>query len=175
MIAVHQYECEICHKRSDDRETILACEARGVEKPIVKVGDIVFMGAGFGWFDGDPAWVNNPDVRGPGGRNGDLTVKPKPCPKGDSNCFDSCCNFRFYYVVTAIDTVKDHGGFGYQSPGHRTRYHVETLAMTGRQGHRGPKFTFASDHVRPKVVKDPPEAVVRASKKLIGHVAEHLF
>lgn len=160
MKAFTTYECEICGEQFVSMKKVEACEAQGVDDAIVKVGDIVFMRASYGWFDGDPAWVSNPDVRPNGGGP---TAKPR-CPQGDTNCLDECCCFKFYYVVTAVD-----------AEGHRRRYHVETLAMTGAQGHRGPGFTFGEHHVRPKLVDAPPTKVVKSSKALLGHKAKYLF
>ena len=158
-----RYSCEICGSGFDTADAAQACEAQGVDAPVVGVGDIVFLRAGYGWYDGDPAWVSNPGVKPWSRKN--------KCPNGYSNCFSECCTYRFYYVVTAIDTADKH----YESPGHRTRYHVETLAMTGKQGHRGPGYTFNEDHIKPVLVLDPPPEVVEQGRALIGHRAKFLF
>jgi len=127
------YECEICGFESVDPEQVRACEARGAPVPLVAVGDIVLAKGGFGWFDGDSAWVSNPAAkkRKVNGR----------CPvTGDGNCFGLCCCFRFYYVVTLIDRDPDIGGR------HRLRYHLWTKAMTGKQGYEcGVGFKGFSD------------------------------
>lgn len=164
------YACGICEREFDSPEKASACEARGVDKPIVQVGDIVFLKAGYGWYDGDEAWVSNPETRmnmNGTGLSAHAVPAPKPCPKRESNCFSDCCTFKFYYVITAIDQDD-------RDP-HRTRYHAETLAMTGKQGHRGPGYTYNQHHMTPELVKQPPPEVVKQSKALIGHKAKYLF
>lgn len=149
------YQCDLCRRVYETAAEAKACEARGVDASIVRVGDIVFVYHCFGWYDGEASWVSNPDVF--------LKRNGAKCPKGSSNCFGSCCNFRFYYVVTAIDFE-----------GHRTRYHLVTLAMTGKNGHRG-GYTFNAGHFVPEKVKNPPAVVVETAKKLIGQKRENLL
>jgi hypothetical protein len=124
------FACDICDAEYDNEAGALACEARGKPNLIVAVGDIVFGSAGFGWFDGDKKWVSNPTV----------SLKRK-CPKGDGNCFDDCCTYRFYYVVSAIDVDPEDS--------HRPRYHLITGAMLKdyRVG-----YTFNTGHVTPRKV-----------------------
>lgn len=172
--AITRYICRFCGEEYDNESAADKCEAQGVDEAIVQVGDIVTLGKGFGWYDGDERWVTNPEVRmnmhGTGLSSHQVPPK-KPCPKRSSNCFDSCCCFEFYYVVTRIDTSQDHSS----DPGHRCRYHVETLAMSGKNGYRGPGYTFNEGHHLPVLVKNPPAIVVEQSKALIGHKAKHLF
>jgi len=68
-------------------------------------------------------------------------------------------------MITHID--------GDENNGHRPRYHVETKAMTGQQGHRG-GYTFDIHHSTPKIVENPPQIVVDESKELLGHAFKHL-
>jgi hypothetical protein len=143
------YVCPICEKGYPTREEAARCAARGKEKPIVKVGDIVLARAGFGWFDGSRDWVKNPDV--------------KKHPE-HGNCFGECCTMTFYYVVTAIDD--------YEGDPHRIRYHLLTGAMSEEQGHRQ-RWTTVDGHYKPRRVKDPPDKVLAESKKFIGSKADN--
>lgn len=147
------YVCEGCGVEYDNPTTARKCEATDPGKRLVEVGDIVFGSAGFGWYDGDKRWVSNPDI----------LVKPKCQHKDGRNCFDDCCTYRFYYVVTTIDVEK-----------HRIRYHLETNAMEGQQGHRG-GYTYNIHHITPTKVKNPPAFVVKDSKALIGRTRKGLL
>jgi hypothetical protein len=147
MKQIIKYACGICDENYDTSVEAEQCEAKGLDAPVAEVGDIVFLRAGFGWFDGDVRWVLNPDVL-------ERVKKIRPNPHG--NCFSDCCTYKFYYVITAIDNYY-----------HRRRYHVKTKAMTGEQGYRG-GYTFAGDHVKPIVVKEPPRFIIEDSKDLIG-------
>ncbi len=151
---IEQHSCDICGTVYDTLEEAQKCEAKGLRKPSVQVGDIVFGTAGFGWYDGDRGWISNPDV----------PVRQKPCPNGDGNCFSECCTYRFYYVVTAIDLDDS----GHLDSLHDRRYHLFTRAMT--KGYRC-GYTFDQHHVKPKKVADPPLDVVETSKALIGQKA----
>lgn len=139
-----QYQCEICNKFYNTPELALACEASS-ETPIVNVGDIVFLVAGFTWFTGDINWVSNPtvDLRG---------------IASHGNCFSDCCTYKFYYVVTAITNEK------WPNP-HKLHYHVVTNAMIDNGYHSG--FTTVN-HYKPKLVENPPLLVVEESKQFIG-------
>lgn len=164
MIVETVYRCGVCRKPFSRRADALVCENKGVEKAVADVGDIVFATCGFGWFDGDKAWVSNPQVR----RFAHYTPHPvrKPCPRGDRNCFAECCCYKFFYVVTAID-LDDQDD-------HRIRYHLFTLAMTGKNGHAN-GYTFNEGHFTPEKVAKPPVAVLKASKKLIGKKSRRLL
>ena len=149
---VPTYKCDICGRTFPSKAAAVACEAYGRPKPSLQVGDIVFARSGFGWYDGDRAWVSNPTVQG----------NPK-----HGNCFAACCTYRFYYVVTAIDTDTQPGS-------HRIRYHLVTNAMDGRSGYRS-GYTFDSGHHSPTRVPQPPRQIVKESKALIGLKASHLL
>lgn len=142
------YQCEFCGAIDADRKKVEACEAEGREAPIVAVGDVVTIKSGYRWFDGDRAWIVNPDVVLGGN-------------KSHGNCFDSCCCYQFYYVVTAIEPDKRDG--------HKIRYHVRTLAVGQERGWTG------SGHRPPRKVADPPTKVVEASLALIGETYEQLL
>jgi hypothetical protein len=153
------FQCPVCKTDYSTRQEAEACLSRGVDSPIVKVGDIVILQYGYGWFDGDIRWVINPEVR----VNPGLEPSPRvrPCPKKKGNCFDSCCTMGFYYVVAAIDLS-----------GHRTRYHALTKALSGKIRPAG-GWTFNTGHVRPQLVKRPKRFLVKDSADLIGQKAGH--
>jgi hypothetical protein len=154
MKTITEYQCEICEGRFPTGVQAAACERVGFT-PLHQVGEIVFAKGGFGWYDGQENWISNPGVS----REGE-------CPNGNSNCFEDCCCFRFYYVITFID--KD------ERDGHRPRYHVATMAMTGKQGYRG-GYTYDTGHEYIKVIKNPPATVLEESKSLIGTKMSHLL
>lgn len=160
------FKCSICGETYDARENALACEDQGIIDPApdINVGDIVLARAGFCWFDGDPAWVSNPEV-------GTMEVGKIPsalklterrlCPHGDGNCFSPCCTYSFYYVVTAKESVGSA-----REGAHRLVLHLETKAML--DGYRG-GWTVPKTHYTPIRVENPPEVVIESSKELIGH------
>lgn len=153
MRAITRYACGVCGKEHDSITEATACEKQKQPKAMAAVGDIVTVGAGYTWFDGDKRWISNPDV--------------KPQAKHRSrNCFSSCCTMAFFYVVTAIDIEPGNS--------HRRRYHIATNAMSGKQGHTG-GYTFDTGHVSLKRVKVPPPFVLADSKKLIGKKAKGLL
>lgn len=69
--------CLICGKQYGSEREAVICETQPVDPRLVQVGDIVTGQQIFGWFDGDEAWVVDPNAK-----------------KGD---------IAFYYVVTHID------------------------------------------------------------------------
>ncbi len=144
------YVCEGCGEQYTDKKDAERCEAKVQTSRVAEVGDIVKAHAGFGWYDGNAHWVANPKVV-LGGH------------KDHGNCFGRCCSYEFYYVVTTIDVEN-----------HRVRYHLETKAMTGKEGHRG-GYTFNEDHFTPRKVKRPPERVVKDSYDLIGNTVGYLL
>lgn len=155
------FRCPICKSDHATLKGAEVCMAQGVDRPIVKVGDIVIAGYGYGWFDGDIRWVVNPQVvvnPGP-----EPSMRTQPCPGKHGNCFDSCCTMGFYYVVTAID----HSG-------HRTRYHLFTKAMIGKDRPKS-GWTYNDGHVRPELVKKPKRFLVKDSADLVGRKAEYLL
>jgi hypothetical protein len=154
MKTIVEYQCEVCGGRFPTQVQAMACERVGF-KPRHKVGEIVFAKGGFGWYDGQKNWVSNPNVS-----------RDRECPSGVGNCFDDCCCFRFYYVITFID--KD------ERDGHRARYHLMTMAMSGNQGYRA-GYTYDTGHESIELVKNPPTLVVEESKTLIGQQAQHLL
>ncbi len=145
-----QYVCEGCGQIYNDRDKAEKCEAL-TDEVKVSVGDVVFASAGFGWFDGDKKWISNPSALKRRARN------------KHGNCFGECCTYRFYYVVTVIDTHE-----------HRTRYHLFTKAMEGKQGYRS-GYTYNEHHVPIELIRDPPQRIVRDSKDLISKKATSLL
>ena len=156
--------CDICGKHYPKMADAEACESRGVvEQKGFQVGDIVLVRAGFGWFDGDVAWVENYKRNT---INGVLQRNPE-----HGNCFGECCTYRFYYVLTAItpDT-------GVNGDLHRLIYHLETLAMTGQQGYRKGYTVGGVGHVTMEKPKHPPPAqVVEEAKALVGNTTDILI
>lgn len=153
MKTVTQYQCEVCHRLYDNEALATRCESN-IDIPKFQVGDIVTARAGFGWYDGDLAWIGNPDADTQRIRN------------SHGNCFGDCCTYSFYYVITSIDRSPEQL--------HRMRYHLETLAMSGKMGYRR-GYTFNSGHCSIVKVQAPPSIVIEQSKGLIGHQATGLL
>ena len=153
MKKIIKYACAICNQEFDEWHEAKKCEDRKMEKAIAKVGDIVFVRAGYGWYDGDMRWIMNPNQL------------QKANPK-HGNCFGKGCTLEFFYVITAID--KDPKRM------HRLRYHIFTKAMSGKLGHRE-GYTFIGTHFGVKIIKNPPKFVVQDSKDLLGKKAGYLF
>ena len=134
-------------------------------------GDIVFAGAGFGWFDGDTAWVANLEQLGgkPDQVLGTGLAHPRNPDHG--NCFGECCTYKFFWVVTHVDLdpwerMQDEEGV---VP--RPRYHLWTGAMQyGRPG-----YTFDQHHLTPHLAQAVPDRVKLTSHQFLGHVATSLL
>jgi hypothetical protein len=107
MQVLTKFICPMCKAEYDHKEQAQACLDRGVDKTDLKVGDIVELKYGFGWFDGDKRWVINPDVKLKHG-------------------FGKNESMGFYYVITHMEAHE-----------HRLRIYVATKAMTGANGHKG--------------------------------------
>lgn len=118
------FQCTICKKEYKSKQAAINC-MNSTDQQIVKVGDIVELRYGFGWFDGDKRWVINPDV------------------DTSKHGFGADCSMGFFYVITHIDTEN-----------HRTRYHVMTNAMTGKKGYKG-GWTYNKNHYTPKLIDAP--------------------
>lgn len=143
------YTCEKCEEDYDTEEEAYDCENQELDEPSVDVGDIVFVKSGYGWFDGDKKWVSNPDVE-----------LRKKCPNDNGNCFEPCCTYRFYYVITAIDEDR-----------HQLRYHIVTKAMNSKSGHRL-TYTYHHEHIPLETIEDPPNLTV---DDVIGEKAKYLL
>lgn len=125
MEIITKYFCPMCYNKYDTIQDAQGCLDRGVEKTDLKVGDIVEVKYGYGWFDGDKNWVINPDV------------------DRSKHGFDKSCSMGFYYVITAIEPHE-----------HRLKFHVVTKAMTGIDGHRH-GYTYLTGHYKPKKIDAP--------------------
>lgn len=125
MEVITKFFCPMCMNKFDHREQAQACLDRAVEKTDLKVGDIVEVKYGYGWFDGDKKWVINPDV------------------DRSNHGFTKDRSMGFYYVITHIETEQ-----------HRLRFHVVTKAMTGENGHRH-GYTYLTGHCTPKKINAP--------------------
>jgi hypothetical protein len=152
MKILETYQCETCGNTSSNKSQVLACESIPLETPIFEVGEIVFVKNGFGWFDGEPAWISNFKA-----------VQENRTAQSHGNCFQSCCTYRFYYVITAIE-----------QDGHRLKYYVVTNAMTGTQGHRG-GYTYTKGHITPQRAGIAPPLVTQQAQKLIGEKPKMLI
>lgn len=153
------YRCECGKEHRGEYAADLCC--RPPLRSTLKPGDIVTFGYGRGWFDGDRRWVINARIKVKPGP--EVSANKKPPKHWDSlNCFDKCCTMGFYYVVTAVD--RDERDLS------RPRIHLETLAMSGKQGYR--KFY---NYECPGLVKvERPKAyLIRTSRDLVGTTADH--
>lgn len=161
-IVVKHYACSHCRTEYRSEPEAIACEATGLPEPRLRVGDVVFAGAGYGWFDGDPRWVSNPDMLFGAKRHRD-----------GRNCFEPCCTYRFYYIVTAIDRMYDNKQDHWRSD-HAVRYHVRTLAMSGEQ-HRVGGWTCDEGHIRLQRVRKVPDYVRATGQALLGQKSDWLL
>lgn len=137
-----KWACDVCDTEYASQAAAEACEEMPFPEKTADVGDIVLVGRGFGWNDGDDKWIA-PEKKGSSVRT-------------------------FYYVVTAVDREPRSNAL------HRWRYHLATLAMSGSSGYRI-GYTFDVGHYKPERVASPPEAVVAASKALLGKKATSLI
>lgn len=149
---IRKYTCELCGKTYESRDRARECEQQGMPEQEFDVGDIVTVGDRYGWFDGDPAWVIDPESVANKNDPDDTT----PAGEGQTG---------FYWVVTAIDQPKGE---------HSWRYHLYTKAYDGQSGPKG-GYTFINTHVPPERIDDPPETVVEDSEELIGQKATALI
>ncbi len=122
------YECPICNNRYDTKPEAEACLAIGVDERL-RVGDIVEVKFGYGWYDGQKDWVINPEI-----------------DPNKTHGFGRKVSWGFYYVVTDVEIS-----------GHRVRYSVATKAMTGENGHRG--GWTGKNHYMPKKVDAPQSVI----------------
>lgn len=140
--------CPTCKRKYPDHDAAVKC-ANSDETPKWEVGQIVTFGDRFGWYDGERDWVTNPDIV--------------------PDMYASGRGYSLYYVITAI--TKDRWQNEYA---HQLRYHVETMAMTGKKGYRG-GYTSRSGHFTPRLVTNPPQIIQDQAKQLIGHKFDHLL
>lgn len=147
------FTCEGCEEEYTSLDEAFFCETQDPGAPSVKVGAIVTTGRYFGWFNGNPKWVILPTS---GMLRSDRA--DRKCPEGNGNCFETCCNYTFYYVVTATEVYQ-----------HRIRYSLATRAMKDPQGYRYER-TFSA----PTKVENPTDYLVRSSHGLLGELAQYM-
>lgn len=142
-----KWKCDVCGERFYTKGEADACEREPETPPSAKVGDIVLCGAGFGWFDGDKAWVENYAEIGDFARG-------RKCPSGDGNCFSACCTYQFFYVIVAIGFTAG-----------RWLYQLRTNAMTGKSGYEQKRSSWCVRAKRvPKFVrKDAQRLALQAT------------
>lgn len=143
--------CRVCGKGHLSTKEAQACEA-STEKPQARVGDVVLLELGYGWWDGSDDWV---------------------VPHGGYE-FHGMKTHAFWHVITAID----HGNerprpFYGNSDCHRLTYHVATLAMSSQQcgGWTRPR----THHWFGPTKLKPPQSVIDAAPGLIGKTFRHLL
>ena len=145
-----RYQCPICKKEYETTERAVKCKNRGFS-PKFKIGDIVFSGAGYTWYNGDRRWISNPNVKFGRGRS------------QHKGCFKECCTYKFYWVIIDVD--------GYPDNLHKPRYHLATGAMKGKKGYQDKYIDMRSKS--PEMVIEPPEYVVKDSKRFMEGVHEN--
>lgn len=152
--------CPICGKHHSSRTALQACMA-STEKPAAQIGDIVAIGEGYKWHDGDKDWVCD--------NNGYEFHKEK--------------TLRLWFVITAITQYignqRHNAGPNGDRQAHQLVYHVQTLGLfNGHEGgHHG--WTRPGSHIgwnKPSQPKSPPPAsVIEASKAMIGRTFDNLL
>lgn len=143
------YQCEFCKTTYSTAELAQACEDQKIET-VCEVGDIVTCYPCFGWYDGDKDWVANLDTINQG------------CSSPGSNCFSTCCNYLFYWVVTAITFRENRSPFNdryTQLYTHDPVYHLASRAIKGKQKSKGyiMGWTTVQGHHTPEVVEKRPK------------------
>lgn len=127
---VTRWRCTGCGKEYDTRAAAQACASQGRYPARFQPGDVVICRRhGYGWHDGDPAWV--------------AEVSPDAGLHGAPA-------FTFYYVVGAVTWPDPHG-----TDRPRPRYHLFTRAMTPDSGH-AEGWTVDEGHIPAELVADPP-------------------
>lgn len=143
--------CRVCGKGHLNVEDAKACEA-STEKPKAKVGDLVLMELGYGWWGGLDDWV---------------------VPHGGYE-FHGTKTHAFWHVITAIDRGQERpralvGNWNC----HRLTYHMATLALV-KQGTGG--WTRPATHKWFRASRrQPPQSVIDAAPGLIGKTFQHLL
>lgn len=136
--------CRVCGAGHLSLKEAQACET-STEPKKAKVGDIVLMELGYGWWDGLDDWV---------------------VPHGGYE-FHGTKTHAFWHVITAIDRGKERPRPLVGNPDcHTLTYHMATLAMK-HQDSGG--WTRPRTHhcFRPTKLK-PPQSVIDAAPGLIG-------
>jgi len=153
--------CPICGKHHANRTSLQDCMA-STEQPLASVGDIVAIGGGYSWHDGDKDWVCD----------------------NDGYKFHGKKTLRFWYVITAITQYGGSARIHNTGPegdrqAHQLVYHVQTLGLF--HGHEDGQhgWTRPGSHIgwnKPDQPKRPPPAsVIEASKAMIGRTFSNLL
>lgn len=147
------YLCKVCAEAYYTSAEAEKCE-RSAGPLQARVGQIVLINRGYGWYDGKPEWV----VEKTGDHNGRPT-------------------HSFWYVITAI--TKGRPGFRPvplwgDAEAHVWTYHMATRAMVkqGTNGWTRPKSHHWFDS---KSLLEPPPIVIEEAKMLIGQQADSLL
>lgn len=112
------YKCPTCGHLYETQEAVEYCYNSTGEQEF-SVGDVVVIERGYGWYDGDPAWVLD----------------------REGYEFHGEKTYRMYYVVTAVDLDLHPNSYQEVGPckekvrGHRLRYHVASRAWNGKDGY----------------------------------------
>lgn len=150
------YVCPICKTPYKSEATALKCATRSdLSKPIAAAGDIVCMELGYGWHDGNPAWLID----------------------GKGYKFHDKHTLRFWFVVTAVTQRASHEPDSRPDvTRHQIVYHVQTLAV--KNGHAVGLCGWTTPdghHGFKKIDVQPPAEVVGQSKVLVGQVFSRLL
>lgn len=162
VVPVTVYQCSVCLKRYDKREDAQACVDQPVDLPNYRVGDFVVVKYGYSWYSGSPKWIINRDLM----RKPHWKARRHACRRNDGNCFDRCCTLGFYYVITLIDRSPENP--------HRIRYHLVTMALTGRYRGGAGGYTYNSGHITLSPARKVPATVIKDSKELLGVETQYI-
>lgn len=156
------YECPVCSRRFDDRESAEMCSATGTAPARLEPGDVVVLHPRYGWFDGSPEWV--------------ATFTPGRGADGGT--------YQFYYVVGAVtwgrpQTKKADGSLVVvpHSEHEGPFYHLFSRAIVTKPGEREDDskegWTRDDGHHWAYKVIDPPE--LPGAAEFIGRTTGYLL
>lgn len=145
------YLCRVCGKGHFLKREAQACEA-STEKPRAKVGDLVLIQKGFGWYDGDPAWVVEH-----GGYE-----------------FHGQKTHAFWYIVTSLQPVHRARPLIGEPDCHVPVYHLWTGALQ-RQETSG--WTRVKTHYWQwkEDKRKPPEGLAQKGAHMLGKWSDRLL
>lgn len=153
-VRVHKWKCPICGAEYKTKLTAQEC----ADVPAIaelSVGDFVVRVSGpeFGWYDGDPAWIDLTNQRPVTEQRKDVLGADLP-------------TYTFLYVVTGVSFV---------TQSHRAEYHIATSAMTEgsgyRRGHTGRSHFWlkkVDDSLVPEAVKQQAAALLKSLSPYTG-------
>lgn len=102
------YLCPVCGTGYVNKLQAIACRDSTPE-PVAKPGDMLLLQLGYGWYDGDPAWVIE---------NGGYKFHNQP-------------THAFWFVVTSIDSYARPKPLVGDREAHEWRYTVASKALQG--------------------------------------------